>query len=111
MAAECTATRAEGLLDRLPGSRSPHPRVAGEIEQAILEHGLAHPCHGAPRLARADAQRPAGELDRRAECGAAMACWPWRPHQGRGMNGRTPAKAFVDGLPNRERRSQTPSRL
>ena len=23
-----------------------------------------------------------------------------RPHQGRGMNGRTPAKAFTDGLPN-----------
>ena len=22
-----------------------------------------------------------------------------RPHQGRGMNGRTPAKAFTDGLP------------
>ena len=22
-----------------------------------------------------------------------------RPHQGRGMNGRTPAKAFIDGLP------------
>jgi transposase InsO family protein len=24
-----------------------------------------------------------------------------RPHQGRGMNGRTPAQAFVEGLPNR----------
>ena len=25
-----------------------------------------------------------------------------RPHQGRGMNGRTPARAFVEGLPNRQ---------
>ena len=24
-----------------------------------------------------------------------------RPHQGRGMNGRTPLQAFVDGLPVR----------
>lgn len=26
-----------------------------------------------------------------------------RPHQGRGMNGRTPAKAFIDGLPKETR--------
>ena len=26
-----------------------------------------------------------------------------RPHQGRGMNGRTPARVFKDGLPNREK--------
>jgi transposase InsO family protein len=42
---------AEGLLDRLPGAKGPHPnRVAAEIEQADLEHALAHPCHGALRV-------------------------------------------------------------
>jgi transposase InsO family protein len=42
---------AEGLIDRLPGARGPHPnRVAAEIEQAILDHALAHPCHGATRV-------------------------------------------------------------
>jgi hypothetical protein len=39
---------AEGLLDRLPGPRGPHPnRVSTQIEQAVLDHALAHPCHGA----------------------------------------------------------------
>ena len=32
------------LLGRIPGAHSPHPnRVAAEVEQAILEHSLAHP--------------------------------------------------------------------
>jgi hypothetical protein len=32
---------AEGLIDRLPGTRGPHPnRVAAEIETAILDHAL-----------------------------------------------------------------------
>jgi len=44
---------AEGLLDRLPGPRGPHPnRVPEEIEQAILDHALAHPCHGPMRVAQ-----------------------------------------------------------
>ena len=44
---------AEGLLDRLPGARGPHPnRVAAEIETAILDHALAHPCHGPMRVGR-----------------------------------------------------------
>ena len=44
---------AEGLLDRLPGARGPHPnRVAPEIEQALLEHCLEHPSHGALRVAQ-----------------------------------------------------------
>jgi len=44
---------AEGLLDRLPGARGPHPnRVAAEIEQAILDHALSHPCHGPMRVAQ-----------------------------------------------------------
>ena len=44
---------AEGLLDRLPGARGPHPnRVAAEIETAILDHALAHPCHGPMRVAQ-----------------------------------------------------------
>lgn len=39
---------AEGLVDRLPGAKGPHPnRVAAEVEQAILDYALAHPCHGA----------------------------------------------------------------
>lgn len=44
---------AEGLIDRLPGARGPHPnRVAAEIEAAILDHALAHPCHGPMRVAQ-----------------------------------------------------------
>ena len=42
---------AEGLLDQLPGARGPHPnRVSEEIERAILDHALEHPCHGALRV-------------------------------------------------------------
>lgn len=42
---------AEGLLDRMPGARGPHPnRVAAEIETAILDHAMEHPCHGATRV-------------------------------------------------------------
>ena len=42
---------AEGLIDRLPGAKGPHPnRVAPEIEQAVLDHALEHPCHGALRV-------------------------------------------------------------
>ena len=42
---------ADGLIDRLPGAKGPHPnRVPSEIEQAVLDHALAHPCHGALRV-------------------------------------------------------------
>ena len=42
---------AEGLLDRLPGPKGPHPnRVSAEIEQAVLDHALEHPCHGQLRV-------------------------------------------------------------
>ena len=42
---------AQGVLDRLPGPRGPHPnRVAAEVEEAILAHALEHPCHGALRV-------------------------------------------------------------
>ncbi|MCA3309806.1 MAG: helix-turn-helix domain-containing protein, partial [Roseomonas sp.] len=42
---------ADGLIDRLPGAKGPHPnRVPAEIEAAILDHALAHPCHGATRV-------------------------------------------------------------
>jgi hypothetical protein len=38
---------ADGLLDRVAGARAPHPnRVGAAIEQAILDHAIAHPCHG-----------------------------------------------------------------
>jgi len=44
---------AEGLLDRLPGTRGPHPnRVSTEIEQAILEHSLKNPTHGPLRTSQ-----------------------------------------------------------
>lgn len=44
---------ADGLLDRLPGAKGPHPnRVSDEIEQAILAHSLEHPSHGALRVAQ-----------------------------------------------------------
>jgi len=44
---------AEGLLDRLPGPKGPHPnRVNEEIESAILAHSLDHPTHGCLRTAQ-----------------------------------------------------------
>ncbi len=43
---------ATGPIDRLPGPRGPHPnRLPEPIEQAILDHALAHPCHGPMRVA------------------------------------------------------------
>jgi transposase InsO family protein len=42
---------ADGLIDRLPGAKGPHPnRVSEEIEAAILAHALEHPCHGPTRV-------------------------------------------------------------
>ena len=44
---------ADGLIDRLPGARGPHPnRVSQEVETAILAHALDHPAHGALRVAQ-----------------------------------------------------------
>jgi transposase InsO family protein len=44
---------AEGLLNRLPGAKGPHPnRVDEKVEQAILDHSLAHPSHGCLRVAQ-----------------------------------------------------------
>ncbi|MGB0697237.1 MAG: helix-turn-helix domain-containing protein, partial [Rhodospirillaceae bacterium] len=41
---------ADGLVDRLPGPRGPHPnRVSEEIEAAVLDHAMEHPCHGPVR--------------------------------------------------------------
>ena len=43
---------AEGLLDRLPGAKGPHPQPrCAPIEKAILTHALKHPTHGAQRVA------------------------------------------------------------
>lgn len=43
----------EGLLDRLPGTRGPHPnRVSEEVEKAILDHALNYPTHGCLRVAQ-----------------------------------------------------------
>jgi hypothetical protein len=44
---------AQGLLDRIPGTRHPHPnRVSKEIEKAILEYSLANPTHGPVRVSQ-----------------------------------------------------------
>ena len=44
---------AEGLLDRLPGPKGPHPnRVPEETEKAILEYSLEFPSHGCLRVAQ-----------------------------------------------------------
>jgi len=44
---------AEGLLDRTPGAKGPHPnRVSEEVEQAILDHCLQHPTHGPLRVSQ-----------------------------------------------------------
>ncbi len=43
---------ADGLIDRLPGARGPHPnRVPAPVEEAILAHALEYPTHGAQRVA------------------------------------------------------------
>lgn len=42
---------ADGLIDRLPGAKGPHPnRVSAEVETAVLDHALGHPCHGCTRV-------------------------------------------------------------
>jgi transposase InsO family protein len=44
---------AEGLVDRLPGPKGPHPnRVTEEVEKAILDHSFDHPGHGPVRVAQ-----------------------------------------------------------
>ena len=43
----------QGLLDRLPGPRGPHPnRVAEEVETVIMAYSLEFPTHGALRVAQ-----------------------------------------------------------
>ncbi|WP_461210783.1 helix-turn-helix domain-containing protein, partial [Desulfocurvus sp. DL9XJH121] len=43
----------QGLLDRLPGPRGPHPnRVGDEAEAAIMAYSLEFPTHGAVRVAQ-----------------------------------------------------------
>jgi hypothetical protein len=49
---------AEGLIDRLPGAKGPHPnRVSAEIEQAILDHALVHPATARRGLSRSFVSR------------------------------------------------------
>ena len=44
---------AQGLLDRLPGTRNPHPnRVSEEVEKAILEYSLKYPSHGCLKVSQ-----------------------------------------------------------
>lgn len=43
----------EGLIDRLPGAKGPHPnRVDEAVEKAVLEHSLAYPGHGPVRVSQ-----------------------------------------------------------
>ncbi len=43
----------QGLIDRLPGPKGPHPnRVEEAVEKAILEHSLEKPTQGAVRVAQ-----------------------------------------------------------
>ena len=138
---------AEGLIDRLPGARGPHPnRVSAEIEHAVLDHALINPCHGAVRIEQElrlkGIQVSAGgirgvwqrhglltkhERLLRLEKATAEGQRTWfetidemqavlddflvgynqrRPHQGRGMNGRTPAQAFIQGLPKPQQQKE-----
>lgn len=44
---------AEGLLDRLPGAKGPHPnRLPKDVEDAILYYSLHFPTHGCLRVAQ-----------------------------------------------------------
>jgi transposase InsO family protein len=43
----------QGLLDRLPGAKGPHPnRVSEDVEKAILQYALDYPTHGPLRVAQ-----------------------------------------------------------
>jgi transposase InsO family protein len=43
----------EGLIDKIPGTRDPHPnRVSEEVEKAILNYSLQFPTHGPLRVAQ-----------------------------------------------------------
>lgn len=40
-----------GLLDRIPGTKNPHPnRLSEEIEKAILDYSLKNPSHGCVKV-------------------------------------------------------------
>ncbi len=44
---------AQGLLDRLPGAKGPHPnRVEEAVESAILDYSLRYPSHGPLKVAQ-----------------------------------------------------------
>ena len=44
---------AEGLIDRLPGAKGPHPnRVSESVEKTILDYSLQFPTHGPLRVAQ-----------------------------------------------------------
>jgi transposase InsO family protein len=44
---------AQGLIDKLPGPRNPHPnRVSEEVEKAILDYSLENPTHGCLKVSQ-----------------------------------------------------------
>ena len=67
---------AAGLVDKVKGPKNPHPnRVAPEIEEAILDHALAHPTTA--RCASRTNWPCAGSRSARVACagfGAATTC-------------------------------------
>ena len=69
---------ADGLIDRLPGAKGPHPnRVSAEVEKAVLDFSLAEPTKGC--LAVAQHLNLQGITVARAECaasGAGTGCCP-----------------------------------
>lgn len=70
---------AAGLVDRLPGTRGPHPnRVSEEAEQAVLAHCLQAPTDGCLRVAQELALKGVqiSSTGVRAGCGAATGCSP-----------------------------------
>ncbi len=43
----------QGLLDKLPGAKNPHPnRVSEEVEKAIMDYSLKNPSHGCVRVSQ-----------------------------------------------------------
>ena len=43
----------QGLIDRLPGAKGPHPnRLSEAVEQAVLKYALDYPTHGPLRVAQ-----------------------------------------------------------
>ena len=102
---------AEGLIDRLPGARGPHPnRVSEEVEHRTTQVRRPQSNGFVERLHRTLLDEHFRVLGRtkfyesiqemQSDLDACLVTYNTkRPHQGRGMNGRTPADIFARCLP------------